>query len=183
MLSRIGIIPKLVVLAVAMFGFALFVLPPLYDAFCELTGLNGKGGITATTEERPTRVVEDRVVRVTFTATNNENMPWEFRPNDVIMKVNPGQVVDTSFFAQNNTEETMVSRAVPSFVPSSAAKYFHKIECFCFDNQTLTPGETANMGIQFYVDPEIPKNITNITLSYTIFDITDAVKKTEVSQR
>ena len=77
----------------------------------------------------------------------------------------------------------MVSRAVPSFVPSSSGTYFHKIECFCFDNQPLEAGESANMSLQFYVDVDVPKNIRDITLSYTIFDLTDMVKQDQVSQR
>jgi cytochrome c oxidase assembly protein subunit 11 len=176
------IIFKLSALAVGMFIFALYGLPPLYNAFCEWTGLNGKGGLVAA-EDVPTRVVEDRQVRVTFIATNNENMPWEFKPNDPVMIVKPGEVANTTFFAKNTTDRDMVSRAIPSFVPSTAADYFKKTQCFCFDNQPLAAGESADMGIQFYVDPDLPKSITNITLSYTIFDITEATTKAELSQR
>lgn len=165
-------------LAVGMFGFALYGLPPLYDAFCEWTGLNGKGGLVAA-ENIPTQVVEDRQVRVTFIATNNEQMPWEFKPNDAVMIVKPGEVVDTTFYAKNTTDKDMVSRAIPSFVPSTSAEFFNKVECFCFDNQPLKAGESANMGIQFYVDAELPKSISNITLSYTIFDITESVAEAE----
>lgn len=173
---------KLSVLAVSMFVFALYGLPPLYDAFCEWTGLNGKGGLVKA-EAVPTQIVTDRDVRVSFVAVNNEQMPWEFKPNNPIVVVKPGQVTNVTFFAKNTTDHDMVSRAIPSFVPSTAADYFKKIECFCFENQTLAAGESANMGIQFYVDPELPKSITNITLSYTIFDITAATADAKVSQR
>jgi len=176
---------KLSVLAVAMFVFAIYILPPIYDVFCEITGLNGKGQTeasqTASSEERV--IDESRTVRVTFIATNNEQMPWEFRPNDAVIEVHPGQVVNTSYFAKNTTEHDMVSRAIPSFVPSSSAQYFHKVQCFCFDNQPLTAGESADMFLQFYIDPDLPKNIKDITASYTIFDITEPVKEQTVSQR
>lgn len=175
-------VTKLSALAVGMFIFALYGLPPLYDAFCEWTGLNGKGGLVAA-EDIPNRIVEDREVRVTFVASHNEQMPWAFKPNDPVMVVHPGEVVNTTFFAKNTTEQEMVSRAIPSFVPSTAADYFKKVECFCFDNQILAAGESTDMGIQFYVDPDLPKSINNITLSYTIFDITDASAGNKVSQR
>jgi len=182
--SNIGkTVAKLSVLSVAMFVFAIYVLPPIYDAFCELTGLNGKGQTEASVEQAPRVIDESRTIRVTFIATNNESMPWEFRPNDAVMHVHPGEIVDTSFFAKNTTDQMMVSRAIPSFVPSSSAEHFHKVQCFCFDSQPLEAGEEADMFLQFWVDPKLPKSITNITASYTIFDITAAVQKTEVSQR
>lgn len=176
---------KLVVLAVAMFGFAIYVLPPLYVVFCDVLGIDGQGSLVAVEEsESVERVVdESRTVRVTFMATNNEEMPWEFRPNDAVIEVHPGQVVNTSFFAKNTTEEHMVSRSVPNFVPTSSAQHFKKIECFCFQSQPLASGESVDMGMQFYVDPKLPKHITNITASYTIFDITEAANKKQVSQR
>ncbi len=173
---------KLSALAVGMFLFVFYGLVPLYDAFCELTGINSKDGLIAT-ENLPTHVVEDRDIRITFVASNNEEMPWEFKPNDPVMVVKPGEIATTTFYAKNPTDHEMVSRAIPSFIPSTAVDYFKKIECFCFENQILGAGDFANMGIQFYVDPELPKNITNITLSYTIFDITESATKAELSQR
>lgn len=173
---------KLVVLAVAMFAFAIYVLPPLYVVFCDILGIDGQGSLVAV-EESETVVDESRTVRVTFMATNNEDMPWEFRPNDAVIEVHPGEVANTSFFAKNTTGENMVSRAIPSFVPSSSAEHFKKVQCFCFDNQPLASGESADMALQFYVDPKLPKHITNITASYTIFDITEAANKKQLSQR
>lgn len=173
---------KLVVLAVAMFAFAIYVMPPLYVAFCDLLGIDGQGSLVAV-EEKETAIDESRTVRVTFMATNNEEMPWQFRPNDAIIELHPGEVVNTSFYAKNTTDEHMVSRAIPSFVPSSSAAHFKKVECFCFESQPLAPGESADMGLQFYLDPALPKHITNITASYTIFDITEAVNKKQVSRR
>lgn len=178
-----NIVLKLSVLAVSMFLFVFYGLVPLYEVFCDITGLNGKGGLVAA-ENVPTQVVEDREVRVTFIASNNEEMPWLFKPNDPVMVVKPGQVVNTTFHAKNTTNRDMVSRAIPSFVPSTSAEYFNKTECFCFDNQPLKAGESADMGIQFYVDEDLPRNISNITLSYTIFDITEmSAESDKVTQR
>lgn len=176
------LVAKLTIFAVAMFAFAFTVLPPLYDVFCDVLGIDQRGGLTAVDSEG-IQVDESRKVRVTFMATNNQEMPWEFRPNDAVIEVHPGQVVKTSYFAKNTTADYMVSRAVPSFVPTSSAEHFKKVECFCFENQPLAPGETADMPIQFYVDPKLPKHITNITASYTIFDITAAANNQQVSQR
>lgn len=169
-------VAKLAALAVVMFAFALYVMPPLYNVFCDVLGIDGQGELTAA-DASGVQVDESRTIRVTFMATNNEEMPWEFRPNDAVMEVHPGELATTSYFARNTTGKAMVSRAVPNFVPSSSAEYFHKVQCFCFDNQPLEAGESANMAIQFYVDPDLPKHITNITASYTIFDITDAVQQ------
>ncbi|GAB1255537.1 cytochrome c oxidase assembly protein [Aurantivibrio plasticivorans] len=175
---------KLSVLSIVMFAFAIYVLPPIYDVFCEVTGLNGKGQTEAVTDKESPRVIdESRTIRVTFIATNNENMPWDFKPNDAVMYVHPGEVVDTSFYAKNTTDRPMVSRAIPSFVPSTSAAHFNKVQCFCFDNQPLEAGEEANMFLQFWVDPDLPKSIKDITASYTIFDITDASQDEQVSQR
>jgi cytochrome c oxidase assembly protein subunit 11 len=164
---------KLVALAVVMFAFAVYVMPPLYYVFCDILGIDPKGSMLAVEQTADMEVDTSRTIRITFMATNNEEMPWEFRPNDAVIEVHPGQVAYTSYFARNTTEEHMVSRTIPSFVPSSSAEHFKKVQCFCFESQPLAPGESANMGLQFYVDPNLPKNITNITASYTIFDITE----------
>jgi cytochrome c oxidase assembly protein subunit 11 len=173
---------KLVVLAVAMFVFAVYVMPPLYYVFCDILGIDPRGSMVAV-EQSEMEVDTSRKVRVTFMATNNRDMPWQFRPNDAVIEVHPGEVAYTSYFAKNTTDKHMVSRAIPSFVPSSSAEHFKKVECFCFENQPLPPGESADMGLQFYVDPDLPKNITNITASYTIFDITEAAQEPKMTQR
>lgn len=171
---------KLVVLAAAMFAFALYVMPPLYYVFCDILGIDGTGDLVAA--EESTEIDTSRTVRVTFMATNNEEMPWDFRPNDAVIEVHPGEVAQTSYFAMNTTAEPMVSRTVPNFIPTTAATHFKKVQCFCFDNQPLGPGESADMPLQFYVDPDLPKHITNITASYTIFDITEVATQ-ELTQR
>ncbi|GMG86010.1 cytochrome c oxidase assembly protein [Biformimicrobium ophioploci] len=156
---------------VGMFLFAIFVMPPLYDAFCEITGLNGKTG--GRYEAVPAAVDTSRTVKVQFVATNNENMPWEFAPGVREIVVHPGEQVDVHFVAVNPTGRDMVAQAIPSLVPFKAAEYFHKTECFCFNQQALAAGERTDMPLQFIVDQDLPKSVNTITLSYTIFDVTE----------
>lgn len=162
---------KLVVLAVSMFVFALWVMPPLYDLFCEVTGLNGKTG--GQYEAVKAEVDTSRLVKVQFVAVNNEGMPWEFAPKDFAIEVHPGQATTTHFLARNPTTNAMVGQAVPSMVPYNATTYFHKTECFCFNQQTLAAGESAELGLQFIVDQALPKGVNTITLSYSLFDVTE----------
>lgn len=157
-------------LALAMFGFG-FALVPLYDVFCEVTGLNGK--ITGPYEAVPVAVDTSRTIKVQFIATNNENMPWEFAPVQQVVRVHPGEQTQIQFLARNTTDRDMVAQAVPSLVPFKAAEYFHKMECFCFNQQPLKAGETAELPMIFTIDQDIPKQVHTITLSYTLFDITD----------
>lgn len=171
---------KLSVLAVAMFAFALFIMPPLYDLFCEVTGLNGKTG-GPFVAEGDTSVDYSRQVKIQFLAVNNEGMPWEFSPKISSIKVHPGEPEVIYYQAFNPTNKSMVAQAVPSLVPFKAVNYFHKTECFCFNQQPLAAGETADLGLSFIVDKDLPKHVNTITLSYTLFDITEQ-GKTEQSR-
>lgn len=164
-------VAKLAVFGVCMFAFAIWVMPPLYTLFCEVTGINGKtkGKYEAVAAEVDT----SRTITVKFVATNNEGMPWEFLPETFNMKVHPGEAATTNFIAKNLTEDIMVGQAVPSMVPNNATSYFHKTECFCFNRQALAPGEEAKLGLQFIVDQEIPRGIHTIILSYSLFDVTE----------
>lgn len=170
------LLPKLVVVVVAMFGFG-FALAPLYEAFCQAFGLNGRfvdiqnnnydatGKVAMITE-----VDKSRSVVIQFTASRNQNLNWEFRPMENIVTVNPGEIRVVKFYAKNMTDKTVVAQAVPSIAPSQAVKYFNKIECFCFTQQTFKPGEAREMPLRFVVDPNLPKKISTVTLSYTFFD-------------
>ena len=163
---------KLVTVAVAMFAFVFVVMVPLYDVLCDALGINGK-----TSGERYTSVSaevdESRSITVQFVATNNEGMPWEFGPSVTAMKVHPGAVNDTVFHARNPLPDAMVAQAIPSVSPARAAEYFHKTECFCFNQQPLEGESAAEMPLQFIVDQDLPRDIRTITLSYTIFDVTE----------
>ena len=170
---------KLSIVVVVMFAFVFVVMVPLYEALCDALGINGK-----TSGERY-RVVEaavdtSREIRVSFVATNNDGMPWEFRPTDTVLRVNPGAVNDTVYYAKNPIAKNMVAQAVPSISPARAAEFFHKTECFCFNHQPLEGGAETEMPLQFIVDQDLPADIKSITLSYTIFDVTSMVE-TETS--
>jgi cytochrome c oxidase assembly protein subunit 11 len=165
-------VTKLSVIVVGMFAFVFVVMVPLYNTFCEVFGLNGKytGGKYEVVEARPD---ESRKIKVVFVANRAEDMPWDFKPKTVEVYVHPGAAQDIAYYAKNVTGKDMVAQAVPSFVPPRAAQYFHKTECFCFNRQPLAAGHETDLGLQFIVDQELPADITEITLSYTIFDITD----------
>ncbi len=161
---------KIGVIVVAMFGFG-YLLVPLYNVFCDITGLNGKTG-QVTVGEANAAARSDRVITVEFVGNTNADMPWAFRPLVKSLKVHPGQLYDASFLAHNNTDRRIVGQAVPSVSPGVGGKYFNKTECFCFTNQPLEAGETKKMPLRFIVDPNLPRNIKRLTLAYTFFNIT-----------
>ena len=172
---------KLAAVAVAMFAFVFVVMVPLYNVLCDALGINGK-----TSSEAYTSVVaqvdESRSVKVQFVATNNDGMPWAFSPDVTEMVVHPGAANDTVFFAANPTTNSMIAQAIPSVSPSRAAEYFHKTECFCFEQQPLDGNSEAEMPLQFIVDQDLPADIKTITLSYTLFDVT-ALMRDKVASR
>ena len=165
---------KLVMVAVAMFAFVFIVMVPLYNVLCDALGINGKTSSQAYTAV-PAAVDESREVTVQFVAINNDGMPWSFAPTMRYLRVHPGAANDVVFRAANPTNQSMVAQAIPSISPSRAAAYFHKTECFCFDQQALAARDGAEMPLQFIVDRELPRDIHTITLSYTLFDVTDTV--------
>jgi cytochrome c oxidase assembly protein subunit 11 len=167
-------VTKLVTVAICMFAFVFVVMVPLYNVLCEALGINGKTAGEAYTSVQA-GVDETREITIQFMATNNEGMPWDFGPSVTAMKVNPGAVNDTVFHASNPLPEAMVAQAIPSISPARAAEYFHKTECFCFNQQPLNGRSSAEMPLQFIVDRDLPRDIRTITLSYTIFDVTDMV--------
>jgi cytochrome c oxidase assembly protein subunit 11 len=166
-------IAKLSCLAVAMFVFAMWVMPPLYTLFCEVTGLNSKY-LAGKAEAVESTIDTSRTVRVKFISTKNAEMPWGFQPENFYIDVHPGEAIETKFIAMNPTQDFMVGQAIPSINPNNATNYFHKTECFCFNSQVLAPGEEADLGLVFIVDQELPKSVKSIVLSYTLFDITEA---------
>jgi len=168
---------KIALVAIAMFGFG-YLLVPLYDVFCEITGLNGKTG-RIDEAEIAARYQPDmtRLVTVQFIANNNLGMPWEFGPGVESMQVHPGKVYATSFKARNPTGHDMVGQAVPSVAPTKASRYFNKTECFCFNQQPLAAGESKDMPLRFIVDPNLPGDVQTLTLAYTVFDVTQVAMK------
>jgi len=167
-------IARLLVATVGMFAFG-FAMVPLYDAICDVTGLNGKTGGKYVAGER-TEVKKDRLVSVQFLTNNNGSMPWEFRPVKRVVRVHPGEINSVSFFARNPVGREMTAQAIPSVSPGYAARYLHKTECFCFAQQRLAGGESVDMPLRFIIDSEIPDDITTLTLSYTLFDVSKNVE-------
>lgn len=165
------LVARLVLITVAMFGFG-FALVPLYDMFCDITGLNGKTNSEAFVPAAEL-IDTSREVTVQFVSTNNASMPWEFRPEVFKLKVHPGAEVETTFYARNPTSGEMIAQAIPSVSPSRAATYFHKTECFCFNQQLLSGGADVDMPLKFIVDRDLPDDVNTITLSYTLFDVTE----------
>jgi cytochrome c oxidase assembly protein subunit 11 len=163
---------KLMLLVVGMFGFG-FALVPLYGLFCELTGLGGRTGGLYVYDPATVKVDDARVVRVNLLTNNNDGMTWVFRAEHSSLRVHPGELYEAKFFVRNTTDRVMVAQAVPSLAPGSAAQYFHKTECFCFSRQTLGPGQELEMPMRFFVAPELPRGLDSISLSYTLFDVTE----------
>lgn len=161
-------------LAVGMFGFA-FAMVPLYNVFCEITGLNGKTAAQAALIEEVNRSISpvDREVRIEFLASVARGMPWEFRPLQSELTVRPGEMNTTTFYVRNRANKTVTGQAVPSVSPGQAALYLKKIECFCFEQQELPAGGELEMGVSFFVDADLPANINELTLSYTMFLVGD----------
>jgi len=154
-----------------MFGFG-FALVPLYDVFCDLTGLNGKVKAEAI-GEGGFRVDTSREITIEFVTSLNGDMPMQFRAEQAKMKIHPGQFYTMNFHAENRSAGRLVGQAIPSVAPGFASPYLKKTECFCFTAQEFEPRQEKVMPVRFVVDPSIPADVKDMTLSYTFFDITD----------
>ena len=157
---------RLLVMVAGSFAFG-FALVPLYDVFCDITGINGKTDKVAAAA--PDRIDRGREISVEFLATHDPAVAVDFAPETARIKLNPGDLQVVSFVVENRTGEPIVTTAVPSVSPGEAARHFMKIECFCFQEQPLAPGERKVMPVQFYVDPELPARFKNLTLSYRLY--------------
>lgn len=177
--SHIALLKKLLLVTVFMFGFG-FALVPLYDVFCDITGLNGKTNNQAAAASN--KVDTDRLVTVEFIAHTQGGLPWTFKPELKRLQVHPGEVHSLQFFVENRSGSDKVVQAIPSVSPGLAASYFHKIECFCFNQQPLSSQQSADLGLQFYIDRDLPKAYSTVTLSYTLFDISDKLKQHDFDQ-
>ena len=169
--AHLFIAAKLCVLVVGMFGFG-YLMVPIYDVLCDITGLNGKPSMEASAAPDAELVQkEQREITVEFVSVINSGAAWTFKPTQRTMKVTPGKSYQTSYLVTNLAQRAAVGQAVPSVAPSSAAKYFNKIECFCFNRQDFEAGSTKDLPLVFFVEPDLPRSIDTITLSYTYFDI------------
>lgn len=172
----------LAIVAVAVFGFG-YALVPLYDLFCEVTGtrfFNVQASPAAAGAPG-----EARRVTVEFAAHTSSQLPWEFRPMTREMKVSPGETVIVKYLARNTSAETVTGQAIPSVLPTQANSHFRKLECFCFSQQTLKPGESKEMPVRFYVDRKLPDGVHTITLSYSFFraDANSKPRSAEIGDR
>ena len=153
-----------------MFGFA-FALVPLYNVMCKVTGLNGK---TQTNDIMLPNIEVDtsRYITVELIGTTNEKIPAKFYPQATRFKIHPGEFIETAFFVQNLSQQPMVIQAIPSVAPGPAGSHVKKEVCFCFQHQDLPEQELLEMPLRFTVDPKVPKEISTVTLAYTLFDVT-----------
>lgn len=158
----------LTLLAVAMFGFG-YLLVPLYDKFCEITGIGGRTGEAVSEGVLSAEPDFSRTVTVHFDATVNSALPWRFEPTERMMDVHPGMLYETTYVAYNQSDQAVVGQAVPSVSPGQASLFFNKTECFCFTEQLLGPGESRDMPVRFIVDPNLPRGTSLVTLSYIIY--------------
>ena len=144
---------------------------PLYQLFCQVTGL---GGTTQVAESLP-EVISERVMTVRFNADVDPDLPWRFRPTQKAVEVQVGEPGLAFYEATNLAERAVAGTAVFNVTPLKAGQYFSKVQCFCFDQQSLKPGETMEMGVSFFIDPAILEDrnlddVTTVTLSYTFFE-------------
>lgn len=161
---------KLAIIPLLMFGFG-FALIPLYDVFCDITGLNGKTGRIEASEIDASRIDTSRTIEVRFLANTNTGLPWSFEPLVKKMMVHPGQVYEAVYRVRSSSKESTLGQAVPSVSPGQAAAHFNKTECFCFSQQELAGFETRDMPLRFIVGTDISEKIEQITLSYTFFSL------------
>jgi cytochrome c oxidase assembly protein subunit 11 len=167
-ISNRSLTGRLLLFAIGMFAFGFLVLPPLYDVFCDITGLSGRTNSSAVAATEAPDLT--RTIRIEFVTTVNEYAPWTFSADMDSMEVHPGKMYYATFSATNLSADQLVGQAVPSVAPVSAVEHFKKIECFCFTSQEFAAKEARALPLQFIVDPELPDYIDTITLSYTLFN-------------
>jgi cytochrome c oxidase assembly protein subunit 11 len=170
-----SLITGLLIMTAGSFAFG-WALIPLYDVLCRAAGIGNaeaKAGAAQVTEA----VDQNREVTIEFMASPNSVGSYEFRPQVPSMKIHPGKLYDTAFFAKNLTGYDSVAQAVPSITPTGSFKYFHKTECFCFSPQKFAAGEGRDMTVRFIVDPALPVNVDKLTLAYTFYDTTHSATK------
>ncbi len=164
---------KLVVVAVAMFGFG-FALVPFYQKICEVTGINS---VIKPDEVVNTQFDAARLVTVEFDSNLRSNLPWTFRPLQTSVSIHPGEMTTVMYEIRNTSNRAVTGQAIPSYGPQLAGRYFKKLECFCFTQQTLQPGEARQMPVQFVIEKGLPQDVNTITLSYTFFEVEGTAKK------
>lgn len=169
-LANQRMLKKLLVVALGMFGFG-FALVPFYEKMCEVAGLRKvwqPGQAEAGAQN--TQVDMTRTVTIEFDS-NIRLLPWTFKPLAASVEIHPGELTQMVYEVRNTLNEPVTGQAVPSYGPRLAAQYFKKLDCFCFTQQTLAAGEVRQMPVVFVIDPDLPKDVNTITLSYTFFRV------------
>ncbi len=166
---------KLAVIVAMMFGFG-YALVPLYKAICEALGIN-----VLSLSERQTLLADKGIANgngqvdysreITVEFDTNARGPWDFKPAVRHMTVHPGELSQVMYEFRNKQDRTMAAQAIPSYAPMQATAHFNKLECFCFNEYTLKPGESKQWPVVFVIDPKLPKDVKTITLSYTFFEV------------
>jgi cytochrome c oxidase assembly protein subunit 11 len=164
---------KLFIVAVAMFGFG-FALVPFYQRICEATGLNSVIRPDVVTN---TQVDAARLVTIEFDSNLRSNLPWTFRPLQTNVRIHPGELTTVMYEIRNNSGRAVTGQAIPSYGPQVAGRYFKKLDCFCFTQQTLQPGEARQMPVAFVIEKGLPDDVNTITLSYTFFEVEGTAKQ------
>ncbi len=168
---------KLTIIVCAMFAFG-YALVPLYRALCEITGINVLAFQEEVSKAKPlnTQVDLSRSVVVDFDSNESggSKAVWSFKPAQRTISAHPGELVTVNYELRNLQNRTVVGQAIPSYLPARAAEHFTKLECFCFKQQTLAPGEVKVFPVVFSIDPALGKDVSSITLSYTFFEIKGA---------
>jgi cytochrome c oxidase assembly protein subunit 11 len=161
---------KLTVIVALMFGFG-YALVPLYRAICDALGINvlSLGDERRKPVELNSQVDRSRSITVEFDA--NARGPWDFKPALRSLQVHPGELATVMYEFRNRQNRSMAAQAIPSYAPMQASPHFNKLECFCFNEYTLAPGESKQWPVVFVIDPKLPKDVTTITLSYTFFEV------------
>lgn len=165
---------KLGVIVFGMFAFG-YALVPIYKAICEVTGINilalGDRLIPGATPNLPANTQVDRTRTITVEFDANARGPWHFKPAQRTLEVHPGELTTVMYEFQNTQNRTMSAQAIPSYAPAQAAMHFNKLECFCFNQYTLAPGEKKQWPVAFVIDPKLSRDVSTITLSYTFFEV------------
>ena len=167
--SNLALAVKLGFVALFFVGFG-FAMVPMYDVFCELTGLNGKTNKVAMVADKNTQVDLSRSVNVEFLSHSMPGVGLTFKPDQFSIRIHPGAISRMNYTVTNTSDQVFVGQAIPSITPAVAAQHFEKLECFCFSQQTFQPGETRSMPVVFVVNPKMDRDLGTVTLSYTFFE-------------
>jgi cytochrome c oxidase assembly protein subunit 11 len=160
---------KLLLIAALMLGFC-FAMVPFYRQICKAVGINDSRDVNFAAAN--SQIDAGRTITLELVASVNQSMPVTFESMQKTVLIHPGQISQIRYRVVNNTERVLVAQAVPSYSPQTAAGYVNKLQCFCFDNQTLQPHEVREMPVVFVISPELPRDVDRMTLAYTFFDIT-----------